>query len=73
MFSTVINISSVAADNDSSNITRVFSDRWAMVPARYSRQVSLSRVYLFAAAAIIMARVMTRRALLDKRQPDGER
>ena len=73
MFSTVINISSVAADNDSSNITRVFSDQWAIVPAGYSRQVSSSKVYLFAAAAIIMARVMTRRALLDKRQPDGER
>lgn len=75
MFSTVINISSVAADNDSSNITRVFSDRWAIVPTRYSHRVSPSRVYLFAAAAIIMimARAITRRALLDKRQPDGER
>lgn len=43
-----------------------------MVPARYSRSVSSLKVYLFAAAAIIMARVMTRRALLGKRQPDGE-
>ncbi|EEG27178.1 hypothetical protein CORMATOL_01248 [Corynebacterium matruchotii ATCC 33806] len=73
MFSTVMNINSVAADNDSSNITRVFSDRWAIVPAGYSHQVSLSKVYLFAAAAIIMAGTTTRRALLDKRQPDGER
>ena len=68
-----MNKSSVAADNDSSNITRVFSDRWAMVPARYSRSVSSLKVYLFAAAAIIMAGTTTRRALLDKRQPDGER
>lgn len=73
MFSTVMNISSVAADNDSSNITRVFSDRWAIVPTRYFHRVSPSRVYLFAAVAIIMARATTCRALLDKRQPDGER
>ena len=53
-----MNINSVAADNDSSNITRVFSDRWAMVPARYSRPVSSSKIYLFAAAVIIMARII---------------